>query len=527
MRIIGKKLAVLMTALLLCSVLSVACMDVPGVPSFLHDKNTASPEVDPETVTPGPDGLQPGETEPEVTEPEVTEPEAPGTEPAVIPATFLFGGAELPTGITEIDSETRDAAGHTVVGDREHIKHITREEVENLVNFCPNIRKLDLDYCYLDDYTPLAKLTGLTMLGLKTCGNNYGGVKLTDISWITSLTNLKELNLCYNAISDISPISGLKQLEALNLADNDLNDAQIRYLSGLTNLRELDLYYLSRLTDVSPLAELPALDYLNLGHDHALWNVRPLASLNYLTQLRVYDTGVTDISCFSSFKELRYLDLTGCSVNPDSLYLLGYCPKLKAVTFSEASADVRSAFYNLRSIELWEKWDDPTSRVDFEDLWTAIDKSGVCQYLDMNYSQVRAKGGTLQTAGSRHGERDYMLYPFYFEKLSDFTFTFDADYSAMYGDGLDLYEDYYPGYIIEQYFDGSERCTDVLVWNLSTLGFNGKVRASDIGAEITWASNEEGDWCARVYYGPYWVIMHCDANGWIDGSSWCTIRYAY
>ena len=445
-----------------------------------------------------------------------------------MPSTFMFGGAELQSGTAAIDPDTVGINGVKVVGTRKSIKHITREEVEALVKLCPNIRKLDLDYCYLDDYTPLAKLTGLTSLSLMTCGNaEGGGRKLVDIDWIASLTNLRQLNLCHNDIDDIRAIAGLEQLEYLNLADNDLDDRQLEYLSGLYNLRELDLYQLPKLTDVSPLAKLTNLEYLHLGQDRSIKTVKPLTGLKYLKKLRLNGTNVTDISYFKEFKALQYVDLSDCSRKASQYYALENCQCLIAVTISDASDDVKSVFGDMGPIELWLKWGDPSSRVVSEDLWSVIDRSGICRYLDMTYNEIKAKAGTLQTVGNRFGERDYMLHPFCFEKMPDYTFAFNADLRAAYHDGYDLYENNYPGYIIEPYLDGDEPCIEVLVWDLSELGYNGKFRASDIGAEIGLASNEEGDWCAHAYYGPYCFTFHCDEYGWIDGNSWCTVQYSY
>ncbi|MBR4906255.1 MAG: hypothetical protein IKZ44_05305 [Clostridia bacterium] len=368
MRIIKRKSVALIAALLsLCLVLPVACWweqseivvlppeDPTSVPTSTLVSETDSPA--PATPTPVPDTPAPA---PETPTSAPNTPTAPATP---IPSTFLFGGAELPTGITEIDTSTVGANGVKVVGERSDIKHITREEVKVLVNLCPNIRKLDLDYCYLDDYAPLAKLTELTSLSLMTCGNQEDGVKLTNIDWIASLTNLRQLNLCHNAIDDISAIAGLDQLEYLNLADNDLRDEQLKYLTGLYKLRELDLYQLPKLTDVSPLAKLSALEYLHLGQDHSIETVKPLTGLDNLRKLRLNDTAVEDIGYIGDFTALRYLDLSKCSRNASAYYALKDCKKLKAVTISDATEDVKNVFYDLSPIELWAKWNDSSSRL--------------------------------------------------------------------------------------------------------------------------------------------------------------------
>ena len=373
MRIIKKKSVALITALLsLCLLLPVACWEQSEIVVLPPEDPTSVPtsglvsEVDPTApVTPVPDTPTPApDTPTPVPDTPTPVPDTPTPAPETpIPSTFLFGGAELPAGITVINSGTVGANGVKVVGERTNIKHITREEVKALVNLCPDIRKLDLDYCYLDDYAPLAKLTGLTSLSLMTCGNSEGGVKLTNIDWIASLTDLKQLNLCHNDIDDISAIAGLDQLEYLNLADNDLHDGQLKYLSGLYNLRDLDLYQLPELTDVSPLAELSSLEYLHLGQDHSIKTVKPLTGLENLRKLRLNDTAVEDIDYIGKFKALQYLDLSKCGRNASAYYALKNCKKLKAVTISDATEEVKSVFYDLSPIELWAKWNDSSSRL--------------------------------------------------------------------------------------------------------------------------------------------------------------------
>ncbi|MYE90344.1 T9SS type A sorting domain-containing protein, partial [Candidatus Poribacteria bacterium] len=73
---------------------------------------------------------------------------------------------------------------------------------------------------------------------------------ITDISSLSGLTNLTELNLYFNALSDISAVSGLTNLTYLSLSRNTISD--ISAASGLTNLAYLWLYDNS-ISDLSPL----------------------------------------------------------------------------------------------------------------------------------------------------------------------------------------------------------------------------------------------------------------------------------
>ncbi len=256
----------------------------------------------------------------------------PTPSPTPTPATFYFGGVQIETGTTEIlgkDGVNGDSKGH--------FTHITREEVETLVTLCPNLRTLDLDYVWFDTYEPLSKLTKLNYLELKSCGTDKGGRRMTDIDWIADLKNLTHLNLCHNAIDDISALKNLKNLEWLNLGDNRLNNAD---LEDLTDLDALDTLYLytNSITDVSALSSMQSLMLINVGNNKKLKTVKPLTSLKNLTDLKIFNTGVNDLSYFPKFKKLKTVDLAGCPLSFSDYYdYLPQCPKLK--TFIVAKND--------------------------------------------------------------------------------------------------------------------------------------------------------------------------------------------
>jgi len=76
--------------------------------------------------------------------------------------------------------------------------------------------------------------------------------QISDISPISSLTNLTMLYLDGNQISDISPLSSLTNMSWLSLSWNQISD--ISLLSSLTNLMWLDLSG-NQIDDISPLVE--------------------------------------------------------------------------------------------------------------------------------------------------------------------------------------------------------------------------------------------------------------------------------
>jgi len=87
-------------------------------------------------------------------------------------------------------------------------------------------------------------------------------LEIVDLTPLTGLNNLKSLNMVsLHHIRDVSPLAGLENLRELRLSGYNLTDYSP--LWGLTNLKELFLPY-CQLTDPAPLAKLNKLKRLTL-----------------------------------------------------------------------------------------------------------------------------------------------------------------------------------------------------------------------------------------------------------------------
>lgn len=82
-----------------------------------------------------------------------------------------------------------------------------------------------------------------------------------NLSPLTSLTNLKELDLGWTNVDDLSPLSNLDNLESLNLEFVFVN---LGPLEGMTSLKTLNLRGNVN-DDLSPLKSLTSLENLNLN----------------------------------------------------------------------------------------------------------------------------------------------------------------------------------------------------------------------------------------------------------------------
>jgi Leucine-rich repeat (LRR) protein len=218
------------------------------------------------------------------------------------------------------------------------------------------------------DLRPISTLTKLTTLNLNGCELS------TDLQVLSNFTELKALHLsrrkiwsarCFESFSEIAVIASLPKLEQLDLSDNSsLTDftplsglVQLRSLNlsgchsvtnlsglpGLARLDSLDLKGCSSLTDVSKLSDLVQLRSLNLSGCHSVTNLSGLSGLDRLDSLDLGGcSSLADLTPLANLSELSSLILTGCNLIND-LAPLSSLSKLERLDLS----DLR----RLRSIE--------------------------------------------------------------------------------------------------------------------------------------------------------------------------------
>jgi hypothetical protein len=290
-------------------------------------------EPTPLIITPNPDLPEPTVT-PEPTEEPTPKPtDTPAPQTTKKPDSFKFGGKTVKVGEKKINGKSLG-----INGKKNKLTHIKKDEVKNLVEYCPDLEELILDYCYMDDYTPLKELTKLRKLQLSSCGEG-GGNAIKDIGWVKGLTELHSLNLVHNNISDTSALSGLKKLTYLNISDNPLTDEDLEPIGKLTNLETLYIYDLKKITDPEPLANLSKLKFLHIGRNSKLKSVKALTGLKKLENLRVNRTNISDISYFGDFAALKKLDIAKCPILAKDYYYLDQCKSLRKIVLDQSDHD--------------------------------------------------------------------------------------------------------------------------------------------------------------------------------------------
>ena len=167
----------------------------------------------------------------------------------------------------------------------------------------PALRAAVREALGLPAVVPLTKERLLELHHLKAEGKG-----ITDLKGLEFARNLSHLHLgdAGNYVTDLSPIATLTALRYLNVGANQVSD--VKPLANLTHLTGLSLWY-NQVTDITPLRSLTALTYLNLA-DNYVSDLRPLANLINLEKLDLFDNEVVNIAPLAALKNLNHLILT-------------------------------------------------------------------------------------------------------------------------------------------------------------------------------------------------------------------------
>lgn len=143
-------------------------------------------------------------------------------------------------------------------------------------------------------------LPNLTAL---TTGSNT----LTDLTDLSTLTELEELTILNSPLTSLAGVDALPNLRSLNLTNTDLTDLSV--LPALKGLTSLTLVDNDGLTSVASLAQMSQLTSLSLT-GAAITDLSPIAGLTGLKELSVNDTGVRNTAFLTNLTGLTALTFT-------------------------------------------------------------------------------------------------------------------------------------------------------------------------------------------------------------------------
>jgi Leucine-rich repeat (LRR) protein len=201
-----------------------------------------------------------------------------------------------------------------------------------------NLESLSYTSESMYDLVSFSSLKSLKSLEVKTA-QSLGGVLLGSINALPGLNRMK----LDAHITDISPLSNLETLTELDLSDNTISD--ITALSNKANLVTLNLEN-NWVYDVSPLSSLNELKFLNLDHNTII-EISPLANLTKLQTLKLSRNLISDISPLSLLKNISTLWLGANRINDISAVF--ETPKLQELLIDGNPIDPK---YNAKLLNL-------------------------------------------------------------------------------------------------------------------------------------------------------------------------------
>ena len=133
---------------------------------------------------------------------------------------------------------------------------------------------------------------------------NLARSHLSDITALSTLTNLEHLDIGFNRLHQVEPISTLYNLESLLAPSNHLEDISV--LQGLANLNRLDISD-NKIVDIAPLRGLVRLEDLDISYNE-IADLAPVSGLERLLRLEMKGIGVEDLFAIVDLERLTYLD---------------------------------------------------------------------------------------------------------------------------------------------------------------------------------------------------------------------------
>ena len=147
------------------------------------------------------------------------------------------------------------------------------------------------------------------LTGLENCSNlillHLGLNEITDISALSEMLILRDLDLRDNSITDISPLSSLTDLIFLQLSRNPLSS--LEDLENLTGLILLNINSVE-ISDIQSLSSLPNLQYLYI-FGNSITDISTLSACPHIIYLYADYNLIVDISVLSGMTDLNNIYL--------------------------------------------------------------------------------------------------------------------------------------------------------------------------------------------------------------------------
>lgn len=197
----------------------------------------------------------------------------------------------------------------------ELLKDQTEVTLENIKKeFPPGLSALSAVETLFVTGGPIKKATNLDELGkLKNLRRLNYRVEDVDLKLLEPLNHIREIEFAggLSAVSDISELSSWTNLEHLDLKNSAITD--ISPIAKLTRLKHLDIAE-TKVSNLDPLRELKNLQYLNIKRIKTP-DLSVLQELPNIEQLYLDFLDVGDLSFLERAKKLNFLSLWGAKIS--------------------------------------------------------------------------------------------------------------------------------------------------------------------------------------------------------------------
>ena len=153
-------------------------------------------------------------------------------------------------------------------------------------------------------YKSLVQIMGMKKIDLS------GDMTISDLSPLSKLSELQEVNLARTPVSDLMPLRNLNGLQILNVSNTSVSSLEpLHYCTHITGLAVRGL----ALGDLNVVVNFPDLEDLDFSNTKVS-SLEPLANLDSVDDLRLSGTPVSDLSPIAGLTNIELLNITSTKV---------------------------------------------------------------------------------------------------------------------------------------------------------------------------------------------------------------------
>jgi len=189
----------------------------------------------------------------------------------------------------------------SIIISKDSIGDALYKDINHQLNNILNITKLDISSKYdITSLEPLSKLTELHTLDV-----SY--TMINDLYPIRNLVNLQDLNISNTPVNNLDALIYSMSLQKLNISHT-----QVYSLNAIVNLSNLKIINISStyIDDIRPLTQMTAISNLDMNNNPGINDIESLAELKELTYLDISNCPIDDISSLSN---LNHLSIFRCN----------------------------------------------------------------------------------------------------------------------------------------------------------------------------------------------------------------------